>query len=437
MIKMIFKQLWNQRKMNLWIFLEMLAVCFFLWLVLDPVYVLLTNRMTDRGYESHRRYVVDLGSYFNGHLKYDKTQTEETTTETFLRIARMVRDCPEVENYSISGSNAFPNAKGHYSNEFATDTTQVARENAIAAQWFYNYAGEGSQFFRTYGMKDARNGKDIDVPADIAERPLCYISAHLARQLFGTVEVVGKKVYDGRTQLEVAGVFEDYKHCDYEQPNVLLLRFSKSLFDFGFDFGGISRTIVFSLKEHVDIDAFEKRFVEEIAPQLEQGNFYFKGLRTFQEVADERAHMDKRDVKLYTQFALTGFTLLCIFLGTLGTFWVRCDERKQEIGVMRSMGATRGAIYRQFFIEAGLLVTLAALCILPVLLHYVYESGMYQAGGLNPQSALVVWGLEPIPHFCMVYLLTFLILLFVALIGTCLPVSRALKVHPVEALRDE
>ena len=182
MIKMIFKQLWNQRKMNLWIFLEMLAVCFFLWLVLDPVYVLLTNRMTDRGYESHRRYVVDLGSYFNGHLKYDKTQTEETTTETFLRIARMVRDCPEVENYSISGSNAFPNAKGHYSNEFATDTTQVARENAIAAQWFYNYAGEGSQFFRTYGMKDARNGKDIDVPADIAERPLCYISAHMLFQ---------------------------------------------------------------------------------------------------------------------------------------------------------------------------------------------------------------------------------------------------------------
>lgn len=433
MIKMIFKQLWNQRKMNLWIFLEMLAVCFFLWLVLDPVYVLLTNKMTERGYESHRRYVVDLGTYFNGHLKYDETQTEEIATETFLRIARMVRDCPEVENYSISGSNAFPNARGFFSNSFTTDTTQVARENAIKAQWFYNYAGEGSQFFRTYGMKDARNGKDIDVPADIAERSLCYISAHLARQLFGTVEAVGKKIYDGKVQLEVAGVFDDYKHCDYEQPNVLLIRFGKSLIDFD----RINRTIVFSLKEHVDADAFEKRFEEEIAPQLAQGNFYYIGLRTFQEVADERAHTNKIDVKLNTQFALTAFALLCIFLGTLGTFWVRCDERKQEIGVMRSMGATRGTIYRQFFIEAGLLVTLAALCILPVLLHYVHESGMYQAGGINPQSALVVWGLEPIPHFCMVYLLTYLMLILIALIGTYLPVNRALQVNPVDALRDE
>ena len=45
MIKTIFKQIWNQRKMNLWIFLELLAVSVFLWLVLDPVYVLNVNKI--------------------------------------------------------------------------------------------------------------------------------------------------------------------------------------------------------------------------------------------------------------------------------------------------------------------------------------------------------------------------------------------------------
>ena len=49
MVKTIFNQLWNQRKMNFWIFLELLAVSFFLWLVLDPVYVLNVNKQTPRG----------------------------------------------------------------------------------------------------------------------------------------------------------------------------------------------------------------------------------------------------------------------------------------------------------------------------------------------------------------------------------------------------
>ena len=59
MIKTILKQIWNQRKMNLWIFLELLAVSLFLWLVLDPVYVLNVNKQTARGYESEGRYVLE------------------------------------------------------------------------------------------------------------------------------------------------------------------------------------------------------------------------------------------------------------------------------------------------------------------------------------------------------------------------------------------
>ena len=73
MIKTIFKQIWNQRKMNLWIFLELLAVSFFLWLVLDPVYVLNVNKQTKRGYESEGRYVLDLSRYSKGHGDYDTT----------------------------------------------------------------------------------------------------------------------------------------------------------------------------------------------------------------------------------------------------------------------------------------------------------------------------------------------------------------------------
>ena len=37
MFKIIFHQLWNQRRMNGWIFAELLVVTFFLWITVDPI----------------------------------------------------------------------------------------------------------------------------------------------------------------------------------------------------------------------------------------------------------------------------------------------------------------------------------------------------------------------------------------------------------------
>lgn len=437
MIKTIFKQIWNQRKMNLWIFLELLAVSFFLWLVLDPVYVLNVNKQTKRGYESKGRYVLDLNRYSKGHGDYDTTETMTLQKEALMRIARIVRNQPEVKCTSISGSNAFPNGGGFYGVSFYADTTQAAMEQGVYAQWTMNYAEDGSQFFQTYGMKDARNGQELIVPPGIADPPRCYISAELARKLYGTVDVVGKKIFLGGKDIseEIAGVFEDYKHRDYNQPLPFVVRFKKDLVP---TFGFLEYAVVLCLKEGVNTEAFEARFMKEVAPQLKQGNYYLNKLRTFEEVGDNLAKSQGIHVKLNTQFSLAAFALLCIFLGTLGTFWVRCDDRRQDIGVMRSLGASKATIVRQFFVETGLLVTLAFVCALPLLMHYVHESGMYHAIITGePKDSLTVWWLETVPHFCLVSLLTYAILLLIALLGTYIPVSRAAKVLPADALRDE
>lgn len=437
MIKTIFKQIWNQRKMNLWIFLELLAVSVFLWLVMDPMYVLNVNKQTPRGYESKGRYVVDLDRYFKGHGDYDTVETMELRKEAFMRIARIVRDQPEIECISISGSNAFPNAGGFYGDGFMADTTQAAKEKGISAQWTMNCCDEGSQFFQTYGIKDARNKKDIVVPVDAADRGLCFIPAEMAKRLYGTVEVVGKKIYfaGGNQSAEIGGVFEDYKHRDYNQPYPFVIRFSQGL---SIMMGQLENTIVLRLKDGVNAEAFEERFMKEVAPHLKQGNYYLNKLKSFEEVGESLAKSQGIHVKINTQFALAAFALLCIFLGTLGTFWVRCDDRRQDIGVMRSLGASRSTIISQFFIETGLLVTLAFVCALPLLIHYVHENGMYYAVIRGePKDSLTIWWLETIPHFCMVSLLTYAILLLIALLGTYIPVSRAAKVLPADALRDE
>ena len=438
MIKMIFKQICNQRKMNLWIFLELLAVSFFLWLVFDPIYVLNVNKHTSRGYESEGRYVLDLRTYFKGHADYDTTETMALRKEALMRIARIVRDQPEIECISVSGSNAFPNAGGFYGDTFFADTTQVSKDKGLNAQWTMNYCDEGSQFFQTYGMKDARNGKEIIVPIDAADRGLCFIPAEMAKRLYGTVEVVGKKIFfaGGAQSAEIGGVFEDYKHRDYNQPYPFVIRFSKGLVATMGRF--LEYVIVFRLKEGVNTEAFEDRFMKETSPQLNQGNYYLNRLRTFEEVGESFAKSQGIHIKLNTQFSLAAFAFLCIFLGTLGTFWVRCDDRRQDMGVMRSLGSSKSTIIIQYFVETWLLVTLSFVCALPLLIHYVHGNGMYYALVTgDPETSLTVWWLKTTPHFCIVSLLTYVTLLLIALLGTYIPVSRAANVLPADALRDE
>ena len=43
-LMMILRQLWNQRAANGWILGELVVVTYFLWGVVDPVYVLLSDK---------------------------------------------------------------------------------------------------------------------------------------------------------------------------------------------------------------------------------------------------------------------------------------------------------------------------------------------------------------------------------------------------------
>ena len=84
MITKIIKQIWNQRRMNSWIFIEVIIAGFFLWTVIDPMYVLMTNHFEPKGYEEDGRYVLQLGAYGQSHGKRDTTITNEQSKQAFL-----------------------------------------------------------------------------------------------------------------------------------------------------------------------------------------------------------------------------------------------------------------------------------------------------------------------------------------------------------------
>lgn len=437
MIKIVFKQLWNQRRMNSWIFIELVIVSFFLWTVIDPIYVLTANHLIDKGYDGHNRYVVNVGAYDDSNGNYrEELDSDSLNRKNYFRLIQVIRDMPEVESFSISTNSSFPNCGSWNGARIYPDTALISKGEYTHVQWYQFVQRDGSDLFRTYGMKDARTGGDIALPVDCGVRRGVFVSAYLAQRLFGTIDVVGKKIYDrnydGR---EIVGVFSDYVHQDYEQPYPLLVYVDSDLAETDLNWW---YNLVFKLKEGVEADVFEQHFRKDVAPRLSIGNYYFKSLTTFAELSKDYAERSGKASKLRLQYALGGFALLCIFLGMVGTFWIRCNARRQEIGLMRSLGATRAVICRQFLLEAVLMVTSAFALAIPALIHYVHESGVYVVQGAGtPVPNPVYWQNQLVTHFCIVTVISYIILVAIALLGTYIPASRAARILPADALRDE
>ena len=59
-LMMILRQLWNQRAANGWILGELVVVTYFLWGVVDPVYVLLSDKALPDNYDLTDTYLLSM-----------------------------------------------------------------------------------------------------------------------------------------------------------------------------------------------------------------------------------------------------------------------------------------------------------------------------------------------------------------------------------------
>ena len=437
MLKNIIKQVWNQRRMNGWILLELIIAGFFLWTVIDPVYLLTVNHLTPKGYEEKGRFVLQLSAYGQNSSKRDTTVTHEQQQAAFYQIVKQVNNCPEVESVVLVRNSSFPNGGSWSGTQLYADTIQVKEGKYVHSQQYEYNNLEGGNIFKTYGMKDALTGGDIVVPEDAAARGVYFVSEGFAKHMFGTTDAVGKKIYTWNGNFtEIAGVFKNFKHHDFEPSYPMVVTIKNSFYDT--PYVHYMYLVAFKLKDGVDAETFEERFMKEEAPHMKIANFYCTGVESFENQRKEYAEQNGVYNLIRLKLSLAIFTLMCIFLGMVGTFWIRCNARRQEVGLMRSLGATKWNIVTRFLSESALIVTVAFMVSLIILVHYAMEGNMTLIEGAGElRFASIPWLLEDTPRFCMTSLITYLILLLIALIGTIIPVKRAANVLPADALRDE
>lgn len=107
------------------------------------------------------------------------------------------------------------------------------------------------------------------------------------------------------------------------------------------------------LQDAADVSAYRTFLAHYAEQQVALGRFQRSRvslLELMRWLADQGVVPD--DVRLQVGLAF-GFMLICV-VNTVGLLLAKCLRRSREIGVRRALGASRGAIFAQFMVEAGI-----------------------------------------------------------------------------------
>ena len=176
------------------------------------------------------------------------------------------------------------------------------------------------------------------------------------------------------------------------------------------------------------VKAFDETFVDVVAGEIEALGF---STITAAEILDEI-----NSVFGVIGIGLTSFAIIALLVAAIGivnTLLMTIYERTREIGVMKAVGATRGAVRLMFTMEGAALGFLGG--------AIGVATGWFLGLVLNIVGSRTF--LSDFPNFQMAVLPPWLIFAVVGLttaismVAALYPANRAAQLHPVEALRYE
>ncbi len=412
MTKKLLIQIKNEWRSNLWLALELLVVSVVMWFVVDYLYTRTATYLEPRGFDISHCYLIEMGKLTDKSPDYIPNQTDEQEDGDILELVERLRRRPDVEAVSLS-QNSYP-----YNGSNSTD--QVYYDTLRSDNWTIRRLVT-PDFVRVFRYRGAR-GETPEQLAELLNNGDFLASNNLYREynrpLTGLVGQQFKLFGDTIKTYRLGAALQDVRYNDYEQARESYTFLYKiSWYDPGME-------LCVRVKEDQDRD-FITRLKADSEKQFRIGNIYISEIRSFGDIRRNFQQAWSNEVRNYVMGM--GFLLLNIFLGLLGTFWFRTQQRRSEIALHKAHGATDRNIFIRLLGEGWLLLLLVT----PVALVIDYNLANMELNSWRNGTTLE-WD-----RLLLCAVISFLMIALMIAVGIGIPAYKAMKVQPADALHDE
>ncbi|MDR2472082.1 MAG: ABC transporter permease [Tannerella sp.] len=431
MLRAIFTQLWNQKRLNLSVLAELLCVFGLVWYTVDYLFVYVYTLNLPNHRDLNHTWIVEFGVLSDDHPEYSAAENEpQALYDNFKRFVRTVAEHPDIEAVGVSSNGSLPASGTFYGQGFFLDDDTVKNVGGQTLSM-----DPETDFLKVF-RHTRDNGKTPVSMRDFdwTQPDAIVISSSIEKAFLPQGgSAVGHSLRNFQ-KLKVVGVIDNVKRFDFQRPQrtfytPLILTPKRDLMDWHYD-----TNISIRVRETVSDNVFIEKFKVEMSERLRIGNYYFKLLTPYSSISDEMAKSYGITTTVKIIVSLLLFMLLTILLCVFGTFWYRIHTRRSEIGLRKAMGATANSIRNSFFIEGMLLLTIGAVIAILIEIQLVAADVMETFAKDSEYPCLPdrVW-----IRFLITNSITYVILAVVVLISILIPAGRAATLQPSEALRDE
>ncbi len=361
MKRKLFTQIKNEWTDNIWMIVELAIVTGAIWFILVLCWETARARFLPKGY--------DISDVYNLSFRWVTTDSPEfqmpsdSTRYDFLgarnALLSNIRQHPLVEAAGLSENGLPYSLSGCFSGFTPLETYDTLIYTA-------NERIMSPDLVKVFRLRSLTGKSEEELVAMLREgKRLISNNTAYEKQGRNIRNLIGQKIIytgDSANAFIVGDMIAHISRTDYEYP-----------------FGGtvvhpFLEDSVWSSDLSLRVKAGKgQEFVEafKTTPELRRyGNVYLTDLTSFADIRDSIQRDNTTSVT--SRLILIFFLLVIIFLGLLGTFWFRVQQRTGEVAIRIICGATRKQIFTRIISE-GLILLLFGCILMSAILWPFYK----------------------------------------------------------------
>jgi putative ABC transport system permease protein len=326
MTKHLFTLMWNKKKQNFLLILEMFVSFLVMFAIFTLVVYYYGNYRKPMGFEYENVWAVN--------FSVPEEVTKSDSNHVFpAMLKQVVRGVPGIEEAAYS-SNNLP-----FSMSTSNSNLEYKNLNVLA----HNYDVDDS-YAAVLGLK-LTEGRWFQKTEDgLAERPI-IINMSLKEKFFPNESATGKVLGTGEDRMKIIGVVQDFKDKgDFQVPDYCVYKRINNSLDY-------FSSMLVKVKSNADVTS-ETRLFKQLSNTLKDSNVEIEHL------SEKRVTKNKLTlVPMIILLVVGGFLIINVALGLFGVLWYNINKRRGEIGLRRAVGASGNSVTKQLIGEALVLST--------------------------------------------------------------------------------